>query len=173
MLEVREPRHVFTCSVSMPEFDLLSEVPVSSQSSYWSLLFVPLIPLKIQPIHSEPVYPLRRTMALMSWPLELYGVNPEGARVESGGHRQQCWFFFFFFFIWPCLRIRRNGLKGVKCHAYFQAWTTYPDVNQKKKAGSRTYLLMYLNKMTYFGAKELFKRTFWLLVLYDVCFKDR
>lgn len=93
MLEVREPRHAFTCSVSMTEFDLPSEVPVSSQSSYWSLLFVPLIPLKIQSIHSAPVYPLRRTMALMSWPLGLYGVNPEGARVESGGHRHQCWFF--------------------------------------------------------------------------------
>lgn len=33
----------------------------------------------------------------------------------------------------------------------------------EEKAGSRTYLLMYLNKITYFGAKEisikLFKRT--------------
>lgn len=59
-----------------------SEVPVSSQSSYWPLLLGPLMPLKIQ---STLVYPLRGTIAPMSWPLGLYTVNPE-VRVISDGY---------------------------------------------------------------------------------------
>jgi len=57
-----------------------TEVPVSSQSSYWSSRLAPLMPLKVQ---STRVYLLNRTMAPTGWPLGLYTLNPAGAGADS------------------------------------------------------------------------------------------